>query len=132
MAPCRFRFEFLPYTVGLNYQNTLLVTREEVAIVILGPVGVIALFALLVIASWLLQRVLGNVPDVGSKFIMAVGIQAVIDPVLVLVVDSILKVSVSRSSAGLKVSPHVPRSFACRKVSPHVSRSSACIKVIHM
>ena len=35
---CLFRFNFLPYTVELNYQDTLMKAREEIAVVWLGPI----------------------------------------------------------------------------------------------
>ncbi|KAK2169280.1 hypothetical protein NP493_1197g00020 [Ridgeia piscesae] len=85
------KFDFYPYTVSLNYQNTLLMVQEEVAVVLLGPFGNIFTFVLLVLTSWLIQRLLGSIPDIGSKFILAVGIQAFLDPLLILTVDCILK-----------------------------------------
>lgn len=84
------RFVFKPHTVDLNYQNTLLHTREEIAVVLLGPCGNLAFFILLIILSWACQRILKNFPDVGSKFIMAIGLQTFLDPVLILVVDCII------------------------------------------
>ena len=86
------RFDFYPYTVSLNYQNTLLMVQEEVAIVLLGPFGNIFTFILLIFSSWVIQKLLGAIPDIGSKFILAVGIQAFLDPFLILTVDCILKV----------------------------------------
>ena len=89
--PCRF--EFLPYTVSLNYQNTLLHTQEEVGVVLTGPCSNMIIFIVLVLVSWLLQRILGGIPDVASKFIVVFGIQTFLDPFLILIVDCILKVS---------------------------------------
>lgn len=85
------KFDFYPYTVSLNYQNTLLMVQEEVAIVLLGPFGNIFTFILLIFSSWVIQKLLGAIPDIGSKFILAVGIQAFLDPFLILTVDCILK-----------------------------------------
>ena len=59
---------------------------------LLGPFGVIIIFIILVIASWLSQRLLGTFPDVGSKFVIAMGIQAFLDPFLICIVDVILQV----------------------------------------
>ena len=86
------RFEFLPYTVNLNYQSSLLYTREEIAVVLLGPLILILLFTLLVITSWLTQKLFGGFPDIGSKFIVSFGIQAFLDPLLILMIDCILQV----------------------------------------
>ncbi|EDO30431.1 predicted protein, partial [Nematostella vectensis] len=40
------KFEFLPYSVNLNYQNTLLHTEEEIALVIMGPFSNIIIFCI--------------------------------------------------------------------------------------
>ena len=90
--PSTSRFDFLPYTVNLNYQNTLLTTREEVSIVLLGPMGNIIVFALLVFVSWVCQKVIGGFPDIGSKFVVCYGLHAFLDPFLILIVDCILQV----------------------------------------
>lgn len=76
----------------LLYQSTLLLTREEISVVLLGPFGNILVFVLLVFTSWLMQKVFGGFPDMGSKFIISVGIQAFLDPFLILGVDAILQV----------------------------------------
>lgn len=89
---CVTRLEFLPYTVNLNYQSTLLHTQEEVGIVLLGPCGNLILFMLMVFITWVLQRILGGVPDVASKFFVVYGIQTFLDPILILIVDCILGV----------------------------------------
>ncbi|CAD5113719.1 DgyrCDS2883 [Dimorphilus gyrociliatus] len=85
------KFDFLPYTVNLNYQNTLLQIREEVALVLLGPLTNIILFVILVVVSWGCQRILGMFPDIGSKFTIAMGLQACLDPFLIAIVDSALR-----------------------------------------
>ena len=87
------RFNFLPYTVTLNYQTTLLSTVETTSIVFFGPFGLVLVFTGLVVVSWMTQRVFGMFPDVGSKFVLAFGIQTILDPFLILVVDAIIKVS---------------------------------------
>lgn len=53
-----------------------------------GPIGVILIFLLLVTITGLYQRFVGGFPSLGSRFISAWGIQAVLDPVLILIVDS--------------------------------------------
>ncbi|XP_077989963.1 uncharacterized protein LOC144444426 [Glandiceps talaboti] len=82
------QFQFLPYTVNLNYQQSLLHTREEIAVVILGPFTNIFMLIALVCISWLCQRTLGSFPGLGSKFIMAYGIMTFLDPVWILIVDA--------------------------------------------
>ncbi|XP_013405388.1 uncharacterized protein LOC106170172 [Lingula anatina] len=81
------KFEFLPYTVNLNYQSTLLHTREEIAMVSLGPFLIILTFTLLVIIDWLMQKIFGMFPDLGSKFIICFGIHAVLDPITIMIID---------------------------------------------
>ena len=84
------RYDFLAYTVNLNYQSTLLKTREEISMVIIGPFFNIILFCLTVIFSWLLQRLYGTSPNIFSRFIMAYGINVLLDPIWILMVDSAL------------------------------------------
>ncbi|KAL8561388.1 hypothetical protein ACOMHN_063315 [Nucella lapillus] len=85
------KFNFLPHTVELNYQPTLLETRQEIAVVILGPIMNIAVFSLLVVFAWICPKVAGLLPDIASQFIMAFGIGTFLDPLLVLVVDCALQ-----------------------------------------
>lgn len=84
------KYDFLAYTVNLNYQSTLLKTREEISMVIIGPFFNIILFCLTVIFSWLLQRLYGTSPNIFSRFIMAYGINVLLDPIWILMVDSAL------------------------------------------
>jgi hypothetical protein len=78
--------------VELNYQATLLSTREEIAMVLLGPFGNILLFVILVLTSFIIQKVVGAFPEIGSKLVIGYGIQAFLDPFLILLVDLALKV----------------------------------------
>ncbi|XP_068706194.1 uncharacterized protein [Montipora foliosa] len=84
------KYDFLAYTVNLNYQSTLLKTREEISLVIIGPFFNIILFCLTVIFSWLLQHLYGTSPNIFSRFIMAYGINVLLDPIWILVVDAAL------------------------------------------
>ena len=77
----------------LNYQTTLLTTAETASVVFFGPFGLVFVFSLLVLVSWVLQRVIGAFPDVGSKFVLAFGIQTFLDPFLILIVDVVIRVS---------------------------------------
>lgn len=85
------RFEFLPYTTNLNYQNTLLQTRQEISLVVLGPFTNIIIFCLMVFMSWLMQKLFGRFPSILSRFVMAYGINTLLDPVWILFVDTALK-----------------------------------------
>ncbi|XP_028404973.1 uncharacterized protein LOC114527499 isoform X2 [Dendronephthya gigantea] len=85
------KFEFLPYTTSLNYQSTLLQTRQEISLVVLGPFTNIIIFCCMVFLSWLMQRLFGRFPSILSRFVMAYGINTLLDPVWVLVVDTALK-----------------------------------------
>ena len=87
---CNHRYDFLAYTVTLNYQSTLLKTREEISMVVLGPFTNIIIFCLTVIFSWILQRLYGTSPNIFSRFIMAYGINVLLDPIWILIVDSAL------------------------------------------
>ena len=84
------RIDFFPHTVILNYQSSLLYTREEVGVVVLGPLFNTLLFCLLVLLSWVIQRLLGGFPDLGSRFIATFGIMTFLDPFWILAVDMAL------------------------------------------
>ncbi|PIK53786.1 hypothetical protein BSL78_09280 [Apostichopus japonicus] len=86
------RFDFHPYTVSLNYQSSLLHTREEVAVVLLGPATNILILSILVLMCWLTQKTIGNFPDLFCKFIMVYAILTFLDPILIAVVDAPLGV----------------------------------------
>ena len=82
-----FRFDFYPHTVILHYQSSLLFTREEVAVVLLGPFFNTFVFCLFILFSWGFQKVFGSFPDLGSLFIAAFGIQVILSPYWILLVD---------------------------------------------
>ena len=71
----------------LHYQSSLLFTREEVAIVLLGPFFNTFIFCCLILLSWTFQKVFVSIPDLGSMFIAAYGVQVVLDAYWILVVD---------------------------------------------
>ena len=85
-----YRFNVYPHTVLLNYQSTLLFTREEVAIVVLGPLFNTLVFCSLILLSWLTQLLFGTFPDLGSRFIAAFGLLVLLDPYLIFLVDMAL------------------------------------------
>ncbi|ESO86001.1 hypothetical protein LOTGIDRAFT_235599 [Lottia gigantea] len=81
------KFDFRPYTVDLNYQPTLLRTREEIGVVVLGPMMNILLFTLMVIFAWICPKIFGFFPDLFSKFVLTFGVLTFLDPLLILIVD---------------------------------------------
>lgn len=87
------RFQFHAHTVDLVYQSSLLHTREELAMVVLGPLTLNAVTFLLVLIRWGCQQIFGSLPSFTSKFIMAQGVWTVLDPLAVFAVDAILGVS---------------------------------------
>ncbi|XP_070784660.1 uncharacterized protein ofcc1 [Enoplosus armatus] len=84
------KFHFHAHTVDLVYQSSLLHTREELAMVVVGPLTLNAVTFLLVLIRWGCQQIFGSLPSFTSKFIMAQGVWTVLDPLAVFAVDAIL------------------------------------------
>uniref|UniRef100_A0A8C4YU16 Uncharacterized protein n=1 Tax=Gadus morhua TaxID=8049 RepID=A0A8C4YU16_GADMO len=84
------KFEFHAHTVDLVYQNSLLHTREELALVVAGPLTLNAVTFLLVLIRRGCQQIFGSLPSFTSDFIMAQGVWTVLDPGAVLAVDAVL------------------------------------------
>lgn len=87
------RFQFHAHTVDIVYQSSLLHTREELAMVMVGPLTLNAVTFLLVLIRWGCQHIFGSLPSFTSKFIMAQGVWTVLDPLAVFAVDAVLGVS---------------------------------------
>lgn len=87
------RFQFHAHTVDIIYQSSLLHTREEMAMVMVGPLTLNAVTFLLVLIRWGCQQIFGSVPSFTSKFIMAQGVWTVLDPLAIFAVDAVLGVS---------------------------------------
>ncbi len=85
----------MPYTVFLNYQPSLLMVIEATMIVLIGPISNFIVFIMFVGVHWTLQKVVGNVPDVGSKFVLVYGLHTFLHPITLLVVDCALQVTCS-------------------------------------
>ncbi|XP_041361349.1 uncharacterized protein LOC121377431 [Gigantopelta aegis] len=85
------KFNFLPYTVDLNYQPTLLRAREEIAVVIFGPMINIVVFSMLVFFAWLCPKIFNTFPDLFSKLVINYGLATLLDPLLILIIDCILQ-----------------------------------------
>ncbi|XP_041824344.1 uncharacterized protein ofcc1 [Melanotaenia boesemani] len=94
------KFRFHAHTVDLVYQGSLLHTREELAMVVVGPLTLNAVTFLLVLIRWGCQLIFGSLPSFTSKFIMAQGVWTVLDPLAVFAVDAFL--------GRLAYSPDVP------------------------
>uniref|UniRef100_A0A3B4B564 Uncharacterized protein n=1 Tax=Periophthalmus magnuspinnatus TaxID=409849 RepID=A0A3B4B564_9GOBI len=84
------KFVFHAHTVELVYQSSLLHTREELAVVALGPLTLNAVTLTLVLIRWACQHVFGSLPSFTSKLIMAQGVWTVLDPLAVFAVDALL------------------------------------------
>uniref|UniRef100_A0A3Q1F893 Uncharacterized LOC110954429 n=1 Tax=Acanthochromis polyacanthus TaxID=80966 RepID=A0A3Q1F893_9TELE len=84
------KFHFHAHTVDLVYQSSLLHTREELAMVVVGPLTLNAVTFLLVLIRWGCQQIFGSLPSFTSKFIMAQGVWTVLDPLAVFAVDAVL------------------------------------------
>ncbi|KAM6976866.1 uncharacterized protein ofcc1 [Aplochiton taeniatus] len=84
------KFQFHAHTVDLVYQTSLLYTREELAMVVVGPLTLNAVMLLLVLIRWGCQLMFGSLPSFLSKFIMAQGVWTVLDPLAVFAVDAVL------------------------------------------
>ncbi|CAL8398366.1 unnamed protein product [Arctogadus glacialis] len=84
------KFEFHAHTVDLVYQSSLLHTREELALVVAGPLTLNAVTFLLVLIRRGCQQIFGSLPSLTSDFIMAQGVWTVLDPGAVLAVDAVL------------------------------------------
>ncbi|KAM4687789.1 uncharacterized protein O3C94_006237 [Discoglossus pictus] len=84
------KFIFSPYTVELSYQNSLMHTREELAIVIVGPMALNVSMLLMILLRWICQILFDSFPTILSKFIIALGLWTVLDPLAVFIVDAFL------------------------------------------
>ncbi|XP_053913854.1 uncharacterized protein LOC104062149 [Cuculus canorus] len=84
------KFQLFPHTVELCYQNSLLHTTEELVMVVVGPLTLNAVLLLMVLIKWGCQHLFDSFPSFLSKFIIALGLWTVLDPLAVFVVDSVL------------------------------------------
>ncbi|XP_054671017.1 uncharacterized protein LOC129202383 [Grus americana] len=84
------KFQIFPHTVELCYQNSLLQTSEELVMVVVGPLTLNAGLLLMVLIRWGCQQLFDSFPSFLSKFIIALGLWTVLDPLAVFVVDSVL------------------------------------------
>ncbi|KAG8571724.1 hypothetical protein GDO81_011763 [Engystomops pustulosus] len=83
-------FTFYPHTVELTYQHSLMHTREELFMVIVGPMSLNVSMLLMILLRWSCQILFRSFPTILSKFIIALGLWTVLDPLAVFIVDSFL------------------------------------------
>ncbi|XP_009324813.1 PREDICTED: uncharacterized protein LOC103919083 [Pygoscelis adeliae] len=84
------KLQLFPHTVELCYQNSLLQTSEELVMVVVGPLTLNAGLLLMVLIRWGCQQLFDSFPSFLSKFIIALGLWTVLDPLAVFIVDSVL------------------------------------------
>ncbi|XP_067833383.1 uncharacterized protein ofcc1 [Heptranchias perlo] len=84
------KFHFYPHTVELSYQNSLLHTHEELTIVALGPLTLNVAMLIMAMIRWVCHVLFGSFPSFLSRFIMAMGLWTVLDPLAIFIVDGIL------------------------------------------
>ncbi|XP_061447709.1 uncharacterized protein LOC133367599 isoform X2 [Rhineura floridana] len=84
------KFQFYPHTVDLCYQNSLVRTSEELAIIMMGPLTLNTVLLLMVLIRWGCQLFFGSFPSYLSRLIMAWGFWTVLNPLVVFVVDAFL------------------------------------------
>ncbi|XP_040289911.1 uncharacterized protein LOC121002532 [Bufo bufo] len=85
-----FTFTFYPHTVELTYQHSLMHTREELFMVVVGPMSLNVSMLLMILLRWSCQILFRSFPTILSKFIIALGLWTVLDPLAVFIVDSFL------------------------------------------
>ncbi|XP_069815768.1 uncharacterized protein [Dendropsophus ebraccatus] len=85
-----FTFAFHPHTVELTYQHSLMHTREELFMVVVGPMSLNVSMLLIILLRWSCQILFRSFPTILSKFIVALGLWTVLDPLAVFIVDSFL------------------------------------------
>ncbi|XP_077788753.1 uncharacterized protein LOC114601374 [Podarcis muralis] len=84
------KFQFYPHTVFLCYQNSLVRTSEELAMIVVGPLTLNTVMLLMVLMRWGCQLLFGSFPSYLSKLIIAWGLWTMLDPLAVFLVDAFL------------------------------------------
>lgn len=82
-------YDFQPHwtTCVVKYTQRSLTTPAEIGVVVVGVLGNVALFGFLALAAAVGQQFVGELPPFASVCIVCVGLAAVLDPYLVLLVD---------------------------------------------
>lgn len=86
-----FTFEPTPIEVRTKYMAQVLPFEYELASVAAGPLGVNVLTGIFIVIAWASLSLFGHVPETYSRFVAFFGIGAVLNPILILVVDSALR-----------------------------------------
>nr|XP_035979857.1 uncharacterized protein LOC118555715 [Halichoerus grypus] len=84
------KFHFSPFTVELCYSTSSFQIREELLVVVVGPLVLNAAILPLVLIRWGCQLLFASCPDVLSKLIITMGLWTVLDPLAVFIVDTVL------------------------------------------
>ncbi|XP_049510897.1 uncharacterized protein LOC125939481 [Panthera uncia] len=84
------KFHFSPFTVELCYPSSSLAIKEELPVVVVGPLMLNAVILPLVLIRWGCQLMFASCPDVLSKLIITMGLWTVLDPLAVFIVDTVL------------------------------------------
>ncbi|XP_058592112.1 uncharacterized protein LOC131515363 [Neofelis nebulosa] len=84
------KFQFSPFTVELCYPSSSLAIKEELLVVVVGPLMLNAMILPLVLIRWGCQLLFASCPDVLSKLIITMGLWTVLDPLAVFIVDTVL------------------------------------------
>ena len=86
-------FSFGPklHLMVLKYIMTSIDASTEIGLVVVGPLGVLAVLLALMLLGAMSRRLLGGLPDWASKFCAAFGLGAVLDPLFVLLVDVLVQ-----------------------------------------
>uniref|UniRef100_A0A673UDY2 Orofacial cleft 1 candidate gene 1 protein n=1 Tax=Suricata suricatta TaxID=37032 RepID=A0A673UDY2_SURSU len=84
------KFHFPPFTVELCYPPSSLHIREELLVVVVGPLMLNAVILPLFLIRRGCQLLFASPPDVLSKLIITMGLWTVLDPLAVFIVDAVL------------------------------------------
>uniref|UniRef100_A0A671FQK5 Orofacial cleft 1 candidate gene 1 protein n=1 Tax=Rhinolophus ferrumequinum TaxID=59479 RepID=A0A671FQK5_RHIFE len=84
------KFHFSPLTVELCYPPSSVHIREELLVVVMGPLMLNATILPLLLIRWGCQLLFAYCPDVLSKLIITMGLWTVLDPLAVFIVDIVL------------------------------------------
>ena len=86
-------YDFRPHltTCVIKYTPRSTPAHVEIGLVIFGVASNIGFFCFLSTIAWVCQKVLGQFPNLGSRFIACYGIVTVLDPALIFLVDSALQ-----------------------------------------
>jgi len=82
-----YGFKAQVYALEFKYMPDGLGTLEEVAVVFIGPVGVLFTFVAFCTLAYAWRRMVAKVSDLPSHFLAAFGLATFLDPILIFIVD---------------------------------------------